>query len=143
MAKRPNKSSSKPITAERRRRGQKTFSRIHRAGGKEVVDRLRALSPDFADMINDFAFGEIYSRPGLGLRERQIATVAALTALNNAPAQLEAHMEGAFNLGITREKIHEIVIQMALYGGFAAASNGLVATEAAWRAYKGAKRDSR
>jgi 4-carboxymuconolactone decarboxylase len=95
---------------------------------------LRAISPDFADIITDFAFGEIYARPGLDMRTRQIVTVAALTALNNAPAQLEAHIQGALNLGVTREEIFEIVIQMALYGGFAAASNGLLAADAVFNA---------
>ena len=136
MPKRGNTRSAKRASAKpadgRRARGQKVFAAIHKDAGRQVVARLRTISPDFADMIIDFGFGEIYARPGLDLRSRQIATVAALTALNNAPQQLQAHMQGALNLGITREEIFEIVIQMALYGGFAAAANGLVVAQAAF-----------
>jgi 4-carboxymuconolactone decarboxylase len=75
----------------------------------------------------------VYSRPGLGLREREIATVAALTALGSAQPQLKVHIHGALNVGVTRTEVLEIILQMAVYAGFPAALNALFTTEAVFR----------
>ena len=75
----------------------------------------------------EFPFGDIYSRPGLDLRSREIAVIAALTALGNATPQLKAHLQAALNVGVTREEIVEVLMQMAVYAGFPAALNGLTA----------------
>jgi 4-carboxymuconolactone decarboxylase len=64
------------------------------------------------------------SRPGLDRRSRQLATIAALTALGHAP-QLEVHIRGALNVGCTRQEIVEVILQMAVYAGFPAAINAL------------------
>ena len=77
----------------------------------------------------EFSFGDIYSRPGLDLRAREIATIAALTALGNASPQLKVHIEAGLNVGLTREEITEIIMQMAVYAGFPAALNGLFAAK--------------
>src|SRR3989344_2024945 len=75
----------------------------------------------------EFPFGDIYSRPGLDLRSREIAVIAALTALGNATPQLKVHLQAALNVGVTREEIVEVLMQMAVYAGFPAALNGLAA----------------
>jgi 4-carboxymuconolactone decarboxylase len=75
------------------------------------------------------AGGDIYARPGLGLRDREIATIAALAALGTAPAQLKIHIEGGLNVGLSRDEIVEILMQMAVYAGFPAALNGLFAAK--------------
>lgn len=72
----------------------------------------------------------MYSRPGLDLKSREIATVAALTALGNAQPQLKVHIHGALNVGCTRKEVVEIIIQMAVYAGFPAALNGIFAAKA-------------
>jgi 4-carboxymuconolactone decarboxylase len=77
----------------------------------------------------EFAFGDIYSRPGLTLRDREIATVAALTAMGTATPQLKVHLHAALNVGITRDEIVEIIMQMAVYAGIPAALNGLFAAK--------------
>jgi 4-carboxymuconolactone decarboxylase len=73
----------------------------------------------------EFPFGDIYSRPGLDLKSREIAVVAALTALGNAAPQLKVHVHGALNVGASRTEIIETIMQMAVYAGFPAALNGL------------------
>jgi 4-carboxymuconolactone decarboxylase len=90
-----------------------------------VVAGLRDVAPDFARYLVEFAFGDIHARPRLGLKARQLATVAALTALGTAAPQLRVHIEGALNVGCTREEIAEVIMQMAVYAGFPAALNGL------------------
>jgi 4-carboxymuconolactone decarboxylase len=61
------------------------------------------------------------------LRTRELATVAALTALGNAPPQLRAHIKGALNAGCTPREVLEVVLQMSVYAGFPAALNGVAA----------------
>ena len=77
----------------------------------------------------EFPFGDIYSRPGLDLRAREIATIAALTAMGNAAPQLKVHIEAGLNVGLSRDEIVEIIMQMAVYAGFPAALNGLFAAK--------------
>ncbi|MBU4607539.1 MAG: carboxymuconolactone decarboxylase family protein, partial [Methanobacterium sp.] len=62
----------------------------------------------------------------LDLKSREIATVAALTAMGTAPLQLKSHINGALNVGCTKEEIIEVIIQMAVYAGFPAAINGIM-----------------
>ena len=66
---------------------------------------------------------------GLDLKSREIATVAALTALGNATPQLKVHVHGALNVGCPRDEIVELMMQMAVYAGFPAALNGLFAAQ--------------
>jgi 4-carboxymuconolactone decarboxylase len=73
----------------------------------------------------EFPFGDVYSRSGLDLKSREIATVAALTALGHTLPQLKVHINGALNVGCTREEVIEIIIQMAIYAGFPAALNAM------------------
>nr|WP_314262297.1 carboxymuconolactone decarboxylase family protein [uncultured Devosia sp.] len=72
-------------------------------------------------------FGDIYSRPGLDLRSRESATIAALAAMGNAAPQLKMHIGAGLNVGLTRQEIVELLVQMAVYTGFPAALNGLFA----------------
>ena len=119
---------------ERFDRGSEQFRRIHDKSGAQVVEGLADIAPDLGRYVVEFAFGDVYARPGLGLRERQIATVAALTALATAPAQLQVHIEAALKVGVTPHEVVEVITQMALYAGFPAALNGITAARAAFAA---------
>jgi 4-carboxymuconolactone decarboxylase len=111
-------------------RGLKSLAAIDGKAGQRVVDSLRDIAPDFARYVVEFPFGDIYSRPELDLKSREIATVAALTALGNARPQLEVHIHGALNVGCSRTEVVEVIMQMAVYAGFPAALNGLFAAQA-------------
>ena len=82
-----------------------------------------------------FAYGDLNSRPQLDLKSREIANIAALTAMGNARPQLEAHIVGGLNIGLTREEIVEIIMQMAAYAGIPAAINGLMAARKAFQTF--------
>ncbi|MBP1182539.1 carboxymuconolactone decarboxylase family protein [Methylobacterium sp. PvR107] len=110
-------------------RGQRALSDIDGEAGEAVVAALADIAPDFARYLIEFPFGDIYSRPGLDLRSREIATIAALAALGNAAPQLKVHIAAGLNVGLTRTKITEILMQMAVYAGFPAALNGLFAAK--------------
>jgi 4-carboxymuconolactone decarboxylase len=117
-------------TAQTRlQRGQQKLAEIDGHAGEAVVDSLKDIAPDFATYLLEFPFGDIYSRPGLGLREREIATVAALTAMGNARPQLEVHIQAGLNVGLSQDEIVETIMQMAVYAGFPAALNGLAAAK--------------
>ena len=111
--------------ATRFQRGWTKLEEIDGEAGVRVVEALRDVAPDFARYLVEFPFGDIYARPGLDLRAREIATIAALTALGNAAPQLRVHVEAGLNVGVEPSEIVEIVMQMAVYAGFPAALNGL------------------
>ena len=110
-------------------RGKRMLAAIDGQAGQNVIDALDDIAPDFARYVFEFPFGDIYARPGLGLREREIATVAALTALGNAVPQLKVHIEAGLNVGVSKEEIVETIMQMSVYAGFPAALNGLFAAK--------------
>jgi len=108
-------------------RGQRALSQIDGKGGENVIASLAEIAPDFARYLIEFPFGDIYCRPGLDRRSREIATIAALTAIGTATPQLKVHIEAGLNVGVTQTEIVEIIMQMAVYAGFPAALNGLFA----------------
>ncbi|SMB78478.1 carboxymuconolactone decarboxylase family protein [Deinococcus hopiensis] len=110
-------------------RGWDTLRTVDGEGGEAVIESLRDVSPDLGRMVVEFAFGDVISRPGLDLKSREIATVAALTALGNARPQLKVHIHGALNVGCTREEVVETIMQMAVYAGMPAALNGMFAAK--------------
>lgn len=110
-------------------RGLAKLREIDGEAGGRVLDSLEDIAPDFARYLIEFPFGDIYSRPGLDLKSREIAVVAALTALGNAAPQLKVHIQGALNVGVSRTEVVEIIMQMAVYAGFPAALNGLAAAK--------------
>ena len=122
------------MSSERYIIGQEMLQRVDGRGGEAVVDSLRDIAPDFARYLIEFPFGDIYARPGLDLRSREIATIAALTALGNAEPQLKVHIAAGLNVGLTQEEITEVIMQMAVYAGFPAALNGLFAAKAVFAA---------
>lgn len=84
------------------------------------------LAPDFYRYVAETAFGMIWSRPGLALRDRSLVTVAQLAALGKTE-ELKAHLRGAVNLGISREELVEVLMQTAVYAGVPAANDALKA----------------
>ena len=110
---------------ERQERGAAALAAITGGTGAAVVESLKDLAPDLAQWIIEFSYGDVMSRPGLDLRSRQFATVAALTAMGTAAPQLKVHMAGALNVGCQPAEIVEIILQMAVFAGFPAAINAL------------------
>jgi 4-carboxymuconolactone decarboxylase len=110
-------------------RGLEKLKEIDGEAGERVIESLKDIAPDLARYTIEFPFGDVYQRPGLDLKSREIATVAALTALGNAAPQLKVHIHGALNVGCSRQEIVEVIIQMAIYAGFPAALNGMAAAK--------------
>ena len=121
------------MESERFQRGWAKLREIDREQGERVIASLSDIAPDFATYLIEFPFGDVYSRPGLDLKSRELGVVAALTAMGNAPAQLKVHIHGALNVGASQQEVLEIIIQMAVYAGFPAALNGLFVAKEVFR----------
>ncbi|HEY8121503.1 MAG TPA: carboxymuconolactone decarboxylase family protein [Myxococcota bacterium] len=92
-----------------------------------------ALPPDFGRMTVEHVFGNVWSRPGLTLEEREIVTSSVLIALGREHEQ-QLHFRAARNLGISRAKLEEIVTHVAHYAGWPAAVTAFGVLDAVWKA---------
>jgi len=101
---------------------EKGIARFKELFGMEP--RIGMLNEDFMQLTMEHLFGNIWTRPGLELRERSLITMAALTVLGREP-ELKTHIRGALNIGISKDKITEMIIHLAYYGGWPVAVNGL------------------
>ena len=106
-------------------RGLANLAKVDGEGGEAVVRSLEDIAPDLGRYIVEFAFGDVYERPGLGLRERESVTIACLCAQGACEAQLKVHINGSLNVGLTREEIVETFIQCVPYVGFPRALNAV------------------
>ncbi len=112
--------------SERYQKGLKQLQLMNENSYELLKKNLEDIAPDLARFVAEFPYGEIYTRKNLDLKSREIATVAALTAMGTAPLQLKSHINGALNVGCSKEEIIEVIIQMAVYAGFPAAINGIM-----------------
>jgi 4-carboxymuconolactone decarboxylase len=94
----------------------------------KTLKKRSALNEEFQQLITRYAWGEIWTRPGLPRRTRSLATVAMLVALNR-PDELRLHMRGALNNGVTQEEIKELLLQTAIYCGVPAANSAFHVAE--------------
>jgi len=104
--------------------GLKQFREIDGEAIEKIIDELKDVSPDLGKFIIEYAYGDIYSRKGLDLKSKEIAIIAALTALGNAQPQLKFHINAGLNIGLTEIEIKETILLMSVYAGFPAALNG-------------------
>ena len=81
---------------------------------------MRDLAPKLADLTDNVLFGDVWERPGLSKRDRSLATVAALIAMNR-PDQLRSHLARARDNGVTREELVEAITHLAFYSGWPSA----------------------
>ena len=111
--------------ADRYERGEKLLREID---GDKVADNLIAryenFAPDFTRYLVEFAFGEIYAREG-DLKHRELIAIASLATMGGCEGQLETHVHGAFNVGLTEGEIVEAVMTLIPYIGFPKALNAM------------------
>lgn len=105
---------------ERYERGRNKLREVH---GERSLATIEGLG-DLGRIIVETAYGEIYSRPGLSLRERQIASVAALVATGRS-SQLPVHLRSSLKAGLTNDELREVIIQTAAIAGFPPAMNAM------------------
>ncbi len=100
--------------------------------GDAYVDRsvgnVQPFMRPMQELVTEYCWGDIWTRPGLGRRERSIVNLSMLTALNR-PNELRLHVRGAVNNGLTREEIGEVLLQTAIYCGVPAALDSFKTAE--------------
>lgn len=109
----------------RYRTGRRVLKKIHGQRAVDMIDSMADIAPDMPRFVYEFPFAEIYTRPGLDLKSRQLVTVSCLATLANAGPQLKAHLRGSLNVGWTRGELVEALMQLAVYAGFPASLNAL------------------
>ncbi len=109
--------------SERHAAGMKTRRGVL---GDAHVDRTETnktpFNEEFQELITRYAWGEIWSRPGLPRHTRSLVTIAMMVALNRTE-ELRLHLRGAVNNGVTRDEIKEVLLQCAIYCGVPAANS--------------------
>jgi 4-carboxymuconolactone decarboxylase len=114
-----------PMPDDRYQRGLAQLEAVSGPHGAAVVESLNDIAPDLGRYIVEFAYGDVFARPGLDVKTRELATVAGLTAMGTAAPQLKVHMQAALRVGATRQELIETVMQMIPYAGFPAALNAV------------------
>lgn len=108
---------------QRFERGKAVLDAVDGEAGTKVIDALEDISPELAHQVVAWGFGEIYSRPALEPRDRQLVTLGMLTALGGCEPQLEVHINAALNVGLTPQQVIEALLHSAVYCGFPRALN--------------------
>lgn len=105
--------------------GMEQLKKIDGIGGENAIKSLEDIAPDVGRFIIEFTFGEIYPRENLSLPEREMITITSLLTLGGCESQLEVHINGALNVGISPQKIVETFIQCIPYVGFPRVLNAI------------------
>jgi len=106
-------------------KGMKKLSEVDGAAGEHVINALNNIAHDLGKYIVEFAFGDIYCRDNLSLEEREMITLASLLTQGGCENQLEVHINGALNVGITPLKVTEVFLQCIPYTGFPRVLNAI------------------
>ena len=114
---------------ERFGHGMKVLDEVDGEAGRRVLAALGDISPELGHQIVAWGFGDIYDRPGLAPRDRQLVTLGMLTALGGCEAQLDVHVNAALNVGLTPEQIVEALTHSAVYCGIPRALNATFAAK--------------
>lgn len=112
--------------SERYRRGLDVAGKLADEKVAHFVESgIAEVAPEFARMVIEFAYGDVYARDVLDLRSRELVAIAALAATGTAGPQLRMHVESAASVGLTKADIIEVLIRVSLYAGFPASLNAL------------------
>ena len=105
--------------------GSETLKEIDGIGGENVIQSLQDIAPDVGKYIIEFAFGDVYTRSELNMQEREMITITSLLTTGGCEPQLEVHINGSLNVGLSPEKIIETFIQCIPYTGFPKVLNAI------------------
>lgn len=116
------------MQAGKSERYERGLALMRQIDGQTVTDNLLAdyerLAPDFTKYLIEFVFGEIYAREG-DLKHREIVAISTLATMGGADRQLQTHVHGAFNVGLTEKEILEVILTLVPYIGFPKALNAM------------------
>ena len=105
---------------------------------ERTLTRRNDFNTEFQELITSYAWGEIWSRPGLPRHTRSLLTVAMMVALNR-PDEFRLHVRAAFNNGVTRDELKEVLLQAAIYCGVPAANSAFHLAEEVFAQMEGSR----
>ncbi|MBU2658309.1 carboxymuconolactone decarboxylase family protein [Bacillus cabrialesii] len=117
------------MSNNRYERGWQKLKEVDGEGGQRVIDSLKDIAPDLGKYVVEFAFGDVYQKEGLDLKQRQLVTIAALTTQGGCEPQLHVHINAALNVGLSPEEIVEAIIHCTPYTGFPRVLNAIFAAK--------------
>ncbi|MGW4243333.1 carboxymuconolactone decarboxylase family protein [Nocardia sp. NPDC004722] len=97
--------------------GLEVLNRVDGEAGQRVVASLADVSPELGHQVVAWAFGDMYDRPELAPRDRQLVTLGVLAALGGCELELDVHINAALNVGLTATEISEALLHTAVYAG--------------------------
>nr|WP_254177834.1 carboxymuconolactone decarboxylase family protein [Priestia megaterium] len=103
---------------ERYENGWEKLMEVDGEGGKRVIESLKDIAPALGRYVIEFAFGDIYTRQGISLQQKQLVTIASLTTQGGCEPQLNVHINAALNVGLTPNEIVEAITHCIPYTGF-------------------------
>ena len=119
-----NEESVAETRRDRFERGMKTLISINGDdAGQDLINDLADISPELGHQVVAWAFGDIYNRPGLTPRDRELVTLGILTALGGCEPELESHVVTSLNVGLSPQQIVESLLHSAVYCGMPKAIN--------------------
>jgi 4-carboxymuconolactone decarboxylase len=119
--------------------GLKRIQEILGTKAIDLVENFKKISPDFANYIVEFAYGDLYDRKGITDKSRELAAVANLVGQGNTGLPLKAHISGMLNVGWTKEEIIELIIFLIGYSGFPTAVEAIKIAQEVFESYEASK----
>ncbi|RBQ24347.1 hypothetical protein ALNOE001_02720 [Candidatus Methanobinarius endosymbioticus] len=113
----------------RYKKGMNVLKQINNNAIEDLFNELEDVTAELGKFVVEFPYSEIYTREGLDLKTRELATVAALTSMGNAKSQLQNHINAALNVDNSPSEIIEVIMQMSAYAGFPASIKGIMAAK--------------
>jgi 4-carboxymuconolactone decarboxylase len=107
------------------KKGLEVLKEMTDEDGQKNINEMGDIFPDFQEKMISFGFGQVYARPNLDLRTREVVTLTTLIT-QGAFEQLDFHIKAALKVGLKEEEILEIILQCAAYTGFPKACSALV-----------------
>lgn len=114
---------------DRLEKGKNLLNQVDAAAADTVMTSLKDIAPDISQYILEFAFGDIYARPGLTLQQRELVTITALLVQGDTSSQLTVHLNGCLNVGLTPKEIIETCIHCIPYIGFPRVLNAITVAQ--------------
>jgi 4-carboxymuconolactone decarboxylase len=109
----------------RRTEGRKLLDALYGESAEVFVESLSQIAPTVADYSIDFVYGDIYNRTVLDVKQRQLLTIAILSALGGCESQLKVHVGAALNVGLSPNEIVETMIHGIPFAGFPRTLNAI------------------
>ncbi|MQY04072.1 hypothetical protein ACRB68_21210 [Actinomadura sp. RB68] len=102
---------------DRYKHGMQVLEKVDGEAGQRIVDSLSDVSPELGHQVVAWAFGDMYARPELTPRDRQLVTLGVLAALGGCEIELDVHINAALNVGLVPSEIAEALLHTAVYAG--------------------------